>query len=188
MNLFSFYFYLLIIIELILLSISQTSKVFPLYKVILSGNINNLDTQSNTIFNVFINIKGMGITFDQDSDVNIIPLHLFRQIEKYYRDCYADVLYFYNRFKDDYIILILSDYWEELEVVHFIMEDRGISFPLNELFKKDNEKDEYNFLFLGKENQEHIVIGKNLINTMGIEFKNNDYIIHNEDFIMKKDE
>ena len=115
-------------------------------------------------------------------------MHLFRQIEKYYRDCYADVLYFYNRFKDDYIILILSDYWEELEVVHFIMEDRGISFPLNELFKKDNEKDEYNFIFLGKENQEHIVIGKNLINTMGIEFKNNDYIIHNEDFIMKKDE
>ena len=188
MNLFLFYLYLLIIIDLILLSTSQTSKVFPLYKVILSENINNLDAQSNTIYNVFINIKGMGIIFDQNSDVNIIPMRLFRQIENYYRDFYFNVLYFDTRYKDDYLILILSDYWEKLEVVHFIMEDRGISFPLNELFKKDNEKDEYNFIFLGKENQEHIVIGKNLINTMGIEFKNNDYIIHNEDFIMKKDE
>ena len=56
MNLFSFYLYLLIIIDLILLSTSQTSKVFPLYKVFLSENINNLDTQSNTIYNVFINL------------------------------------------------------------------------------------------------------------------------------------
>ena len=56
MNLFSFYLYLLIIIDLILLSTSQTSKVFPLYKVFLSENFNNLDTQSNTIYNVFINL------------------------------------------------------------------------------------------------------------------------------------
>ena len=117
-------------------------------------------------------------------------MRLFRQIENYYRDFYFNVLYFDTRYKHDYLILILSGYWEKLEVVHFIMEGRGISFPLNELFKKekDNKEDEYNFIFLGKENQEHIVIGKNLINTMGIEFKNNDYIIHNEDFIMKKDE
>ena len=186
MNLFSFYFYLLL--DLIILSSSQISKVFPVYKIILTENIDNLFIESYLIYNAYINTKGIGIVFDKNSDINIMPMRLFRRIEKYYRDYYYDMLSFETGYKDDFTFLILDEYYENLEVPHFILEDKGIIFPLNELFKKDSEKDRYNYIFLGKENQENIVIGKDLINTMNIEFKNNDFFIHNDDFVMKLNE
>ena len=60
----------------------------------------------------------------------------------------------------------------------------GIKIPVNILFKEiDNQ--EYNYTFLVKEDEEHIIFGKDLINDLEIEINENKINIKNEDFIVK---
>lgn len=188
MDLLIFSFYILIgFCILSTLSIND-SIAFPVYKIILSENINNLDIQSNQIFNCFINLKGISIKFDNTSKINVMPMHLFKQIKEFYSNIYYNYYYFETKIKNEYIELIISDFYDRLEIVHLILEDRGIKFPINELFTKKDNSPEYSFLFLGKEDEDNIIFGKDLIKTMDIEFKDNNYIINNDNFIIKVDD
>ena len=166
----------------------NNSLVFPVYKIILSENISNLDIESNQIFNCFINIKGISIKFDNTSKINIMPMHLFKQIKEFYSNIYYNYYYFETKIKNEYIELIISEFYDRLEIVHLILEDRGIKFPIYELFTKKENSTEYSFLFLGKEDVDNIIFGKDLIKTMDIEFKGNKYFINNENFVIRLDD
>ena len=160
--------------------------VFPVYKIFLTENINNLYKDSFEVFNYFINSKGIYIKIDNTSDINVIPMLLFNEIKTFYSDLYSNFYYFETYSIDNkYKELTISDYCDKLELPHFILEDRGIKIPINELFTLKEDRNKYTFLFLGKEDENSIIIGKDLIKTMDIEFKDNNYIIHNEDFIIK---
>ena len=179
---------LLIVIKIISFSSNQTSNIFPVYKVILSQNINNLDNSINMNYNFKINTKGIGIVFDYNSDISFIPFPLFREIYRFYLDMYYKYLYFDTKTKEDYFMLRLSGKREILDPIHFILKDRGIRIPINFLFKKGDDIDDYTYIPMVKEGEENIIIGKDLISVMDIEFKDNDLIIHNEDFVIKLNE
>ena len=187
MKLLPIYLYLLILLNIISILIAQTSPVFPVYKIILTEKIDNIYSNSNQIFNFFINIKGVGIKFDLNSEVNIIPMHLMETIYHFYRDFYGNFYYFETRTKNEYTELIISDYSESLEIIHFILEDRGIVIPINELFTLNKESNRFTYRFLGKEDEDNIIIGKDLIDVMDIKFEDNNknYSIGNEEFVIK---
>ena len=115
-------------------------------------------------------------------------MHLFKQIKEFYSNIYYNYYYFQTRMKNEYIELILNDFYDKLEILHLILEDRGIKIPINELFTKKENSTEYSFLFLGKEDEDTIIFGKDLIKTMDIEFKDNNYYINNDNFIIKVEE
>ena len=78
-----------------------------------------------------------------------------------------------------------------LETIHFILEETGISFPLNKLFIPINKTNHlYGFRFLGKEEEENIIFGKDLIKDMNVNFEENEnkFTIYNKDFITKIDD
>ena len=187
MKLLSIYLYILILLNIISILFAQTSPVYPVYKIILTEKIDNIYSSSNQIFNCFINIKGVGIKFDLNSEINIIPMHLMETIYHFYRDFYSNFYYFETRAKNEYTELIISDYSESLEIIHFILEDRGIVIPINELFILDKESKRFTYRFLGKEDEDNIIIGKDLIDAMDIKFEDNNknYIIGNEEFVIK---
>ena len=188
MDLLIFSFYILITFCFLSTLSINYSLGFPVYKVILTENINNLDIESYQIFNCFINLKGIVVKFDNTSKINVIPMHLFKQIKEFYSNIYYNYYYFQTRMKNEYIELILNDFYDKLEILHLILEDRGIKIPLNELFTKKENSTEYSFLFLGKEDEDTIIFGKDLIKTMDIEFKDNNYYINNDNFIIKVEE
>ena len=177
--------YIMVLIIKLLISSAQTSSIIPIYKIILTDDINNLEPK-NSFLNLYIDYKGMGFIFDNNSEISIMPMDLFNEIKKFYFDGYSNVLYFETKIRDEYKELILSDFSDKIERAHFILEDKGIIIPINELFRK-NDKGEYGFIFLGDEKGENIIFGKDLIKRMDVEFKENsdDYVIHNEDFIIK---
>ena len=187
MKLLSIYLYILILLNIISILFAQTSPVYPVYKIILTEKIDNIYSSSNQIFNFFINIKGVGIKFDLNSEINIIPMHLMEAIYHFYRDFYANFYYFELSTKNEYKELIISDYSETLEIIHFILEDRGIVIPINELFILDKESKRFTYRFLGKEDEDNIIIGKDLIDAMDIKFEDNNknYIIGNEEFVIR---
>ena len=187
MKLLPIYLYILILLNIISILIAQTSPIFPVYKIILTEKIDNIYSNSNQIFNFFINIKGVGIKFDLNSEVNIIPMHLMETIYHFYKDFYVNFYYFETRTKNEYTELIISDYSESLEIIHFILEDRGIVIPINELFTLNKESNRFTYRFLGKEDEDNIIIGKDLIDAMDIKFEDNNknYSIGNEEFIIK---
>ena len=178
------YFSLLfLLISIISFSSNQISKIFPLYKVIMTEDINEIK-KSNINFNVYLNIKGMGVIFDNNSDISVMPKRLYKEIERFYKDMYYNFLYFDIKSKDGYIILMLNGESKYLDPINFIFEDIGIKIPVNILFKEiDNQ--EYNYTFLVKEDEEHIIFGKDLINDLEIEINENKINIKNEDFIVK---
>ena len=176
----------IILLNLISTLLSQTTQVYPVYKIILTENIDNIYSNSNQIFNFFINRKGIGIKFDLNSEISIMPSHLFETIYHFYRDSYGSLYYFETRYRNEYTELMISDYCERIEILHLILEDRGIVIPINELFILNKENDRFTYRFLGKKDEENIIIGNDLIDAMDIQFKdNNDYIIGNEDFVIK---
>ena len=65
------------------------------------------------------------------------------------------------------------------------MKKFGISIPIADLLKYDEEEDIYRFKFITKENQENIIIGKDLIEFMNIDFKDINNIIINKKYISK---
>ena len=185
MKLLAFYLHILILLIFISIIFSQTTPVYPVFKIILSENIDDIYSNSNQIFNLFINIKGVGIKFDLNSERNIMPNHLIETIYQFYKDHYSNFYYFVKTTKNEYTELVISDECQRLEIIHLILEDRGIVIPLNELFTLNKESNRFIYRFLGKEDEENIIIGKDLINTMDIQFIDNNYIIGNEDFIIK---
>ena len=184
-NLFILGITLLIFISSIKYSLSQTSSLIPIHKLILTENITNLEI--NSIMNYRFNLKGVGLLFNNNSDINLIPMHLFSEIYKYYSfydDIYTDIEILPNGYKE--FLMVSSLY--KIETIHLILNDLGIIFPLSELFiPKDEQEHLYSFIFLSKEGQENIIFGKELIQRMQIDFKENEnnFEINNKDFIIE---
>ena len=169
-----------------------TMPISEVYKVILSQNINDKGTKSIQLYNIYLimNLKGLALTFDNDLEISLMPINLFQQISKFYMETYQSTCFFQTKMRDsDGYELTLDGECRDLETVHYILKDKGISIPINELFKKNGDNQYYSFAFVGKDNIDKIVFGKNLIEKMDIEFiDNHNYLIHNEDFITKIEE
>ena len=172
----------------IILNIS--SNIYPIYKLILEPNLNYINSADDYIsYNFFysLNTKGVGIIFNNNSEINSIPYHLFKQLVDII-DIYIDGYSFIKTNEKGYQELLLYGYLIEPISLHFITENIGITIP-NDIFFQRNFSYMSNFTFLSKENQENIVIGKYLMELMKIEFNNkNEFIINNKDFIYKMDE
>ena len=178
------------IFNIISFSFSQISSTIPLYKLILSENITNLE--ADYLYNLYLDTKGIGLIFDNSSNINLIPNHIFRQIYRFYYDSYDDILTKIVKLPNGYNEFVIISSLYRFETIHFILKDFGISFPLNELFILRNiTKHEYSFRFLSKEEQENFIFGNDLIKTMDINFTENDnnFIINNKNFtlIVKED-
>ena len=167
-----------------------SSNIYPIYKLILEPNLNYINSGDDYISYYFfysLNTKGVGIIFNNNSEINSIPYHLFKQLVDII-DIYIDGYSFIKTNEKGYQELLLYGYLIEPISLHFITENIGITIP-NDIFFQRNISYMSNFTFLSKENQENIVIGKYLMDLMKIEFNNqNEFIINNKDFIYKMDE
>ena len=164
-----------------------SSNIYPIYKLIITSNLNYVNVTNLAYYiNYSLNTKGVGIKFDYNSEINIIPYHLFNQIRKII-EIFIDGYLFIKDKDNNYKELLLIGYMDDIISFHFITENIGITIPNNVLFPLNiSEIGRSTFTFLTKENQENIIIGKNLMDLMKIEFNNeNDFIIRNDEFISK---
>ena len=164
-----------------------SSNIYPIYKLIITSNINHVNvTNLRDYINYSLNTKGVGIKFDYNSEINIIPYHLFNQLRKIIV-VYTDGYLFVKDKGNNYQELLLIGYIDNIISIHFITENIGITIPNNVLFPFNiSDIGKSTFTFLTKENQENIIIGRNLMDLMKIEFNDtNDFIIKNDEFISK---
>ena len=180
------YFFFLIFNSLIFFnkisfSVSIASKVFPIYKIALSPNLREFF--KNKSYNLIIHdIKGIGVIFDNDSEISLIPEILGKYIEKYYNH-FEEVMTDFIPKENGIIEIILYYYYGGSECLHFIFENYGISIPISNLltFKDDI----HTFKFRMKENQDNIVIGKDLIELLGIDLSDINNIVVNDKYMSK---
>ena len=182
---------LFLIINIVSFSLSQISSIIPVDRIILTQDISHLEI--NNIYNLRLKIKGNGIIFDNNSDINIMPMHIFHEMYIFYRDHYIDdTIAKVEKLSDEYNEFVVISSLSTFESIHFILKDIGITIPLEELFTpKDIKEHLYSFRFLGKEDQENIIFGKDLIKLMNIDFKDNEnnFVINNKTYISNvKDE
>ena len=164
-----------------------SSNIYPIYKLIITSNLNHVNvTNLRDYINYSLNTKGVGIKFDYNSEINIIPYHLFNQLRKIIV-VYTDGYLFVKDKENNYQELLLIGYIDNIISIHFITENIGITIPNNVLFPFNiSDIGKSTFTFLTKENQENIIIGRNLMDLMKIEFNDlNDFIIKNDEFISK---
>ena len=164
-------------------SFSQITQIIPLYKLLIAGDINKFKEKEK--YNICLKPKGIGIIFNQTSEISIIPEQLFYEITKYYQVAY-DLIDKLEQTRNGYSLYLIIECLRPDETIHFILKDMGITIPLKVLFY-DNDEDEgmvYYFRFLTKKDQENIIIGKDLIDLMDITFiDNNNFIINNKSFV-----
>ena len=194
---FNFCYFLNIIISLIIIKLSlssnQISSIIPVKKILITDDVKTLSLSRISSYN--LNSIGFGIKFDNTSNVSYVPYNLFRDIVytfKFIEDSHPAI----KKMNGTQELTIKTNYFYGFEIIHFILENMGITIPLKYYFMKketkkedDDEEQEYGMVFLTKEDQENIIFGSNLIKLMKIEFKNeNNFIIHNDEFISKLDE
>ena len=174
---------LLIITYFASFSFSQISSKVPLYKIIITRNITQLE---KNIYHLIMNQKGVGVILNNSSNISTIPSHILKQIYNFYVDIYEDILARIEKYENDYNEFIIAYPLDKLETISFILRDFGISFPIRQLFLLKNVTKNiyyYRFRFLSKEGQENIIFGKDLIETMESEFKdNNIFTFNNKSF------
>ena len=174
---------LLIITYFTSFSFSQISSKVPLYKIIITRNITQLE---KNIYHLIMNQKGVGVILNNSSNISTIPSHILKQIYNFYVDIYEDMLARIEKYENDYNEFIIAYPLDKLETISFILRDFGISFPIRQLFLLKNVTKNiyyYRFRFLSKEGQENIIFGKDLIETMESEFKdNNIFTFNNKSF------
>lgn len=169
---FNFIFLLFIIISKII-----SFPIFRVYKIILSNDVNAL-----TNFYFRKNPKGLYLVFDETTSINLIPYDLFFQIKAKYSSTYSDCSPYDIKLSNGYTVIKCQFYGEiKFQAINLILENFGIKIIGKNMFP-----DKDNFIFLTKENQENIVIGKKLMKVMDIEFlEEGDPVIHNEEFVVK---
>ena len=114
-----------------------------------------------------------------------MPIQLFEIIRNFYRDIYSNLYYFETLYKEECKQLIISDYCDRLEIIHFILEDKGFLIPIEELFSLNKENNKYSFSFLGKEDEDYIIFGKELRKLMELKFEDNNLFINNQQFLLE---
>ena len=195
--LFNFCNFLNIMIFLIIIKISlssnQISSIIPVKKILITDDVKTLSISRISKYN--LNSVGFGIKFDNTSNVSYVPYNLFRDIAytfKFIEDSNPTI----KKMNGTQELTIKTNYFYGFEIIHFVLENIGITIPLKYyLIKKETKKDnddeeqEYGMVFLTKEDQEYIIFGNNLIEPMNMEFRDeNNFIIHNDEFISKLDE
>ena len=160
-----FIFYLFLLLNLI-----KSSYIFPIKKIIFTSNIKNLCDTKNIQWNY--EAKGYGIFFNQESNISLIPYNLFNDILSYFEsDEYliTKVKKLENGIQEIEIVANFEN--EDYETTHFILEKSGISIPFKYFYIKKSIEQTYGLVFKTRENQEYIEFGKDLIEAMNIEFK-----------------
>ena len=171
----------LIKIFIIFLNIEYILNI-PLYEVfniIMNDNITEMHKTSHKF-----SPKGLLLTFDPYSNISSIP----PQIEFEIKNGFYTVVEGSEPYEKDLgngyqalITHIFIDYC--FPAINFVLADQAITIPKKYLFK---QKGYYEFVFLIKEDQDKIVIGKDLMDLMQIEFVNdNEFFIHNKEFVIK---
>ena len=170
---------------------SQISTIFPLKKLIITSNIKDFKLDNRYKNNYLEETKGVGIIFNNDSKISTMPKQIFHNIYKFYEIVHDEIIYKIESLSNGYNQLLLIESLRPNEKVHFILEDLGITIPLNYLFFVDEDEEDfvYFFRFLTNEEQDNIIIGKDLIELMNITFiGNNKFVINNRDFISEIEE
>ena len=165
------------ILFLILVQVSISLPLIPVSKFILSDNFNDMK-----FYDLRYDITGTYLTFDQEAEFSFLPYEIYYIIENYATgseevDCTDKKIEIngiqYNAFWCE------ESSFQMFDDINLITEKYSIKIPSSEFFVVYNEK--YYFRFISSKNVEHIVLDKELINFMDIEFlDNDDYIIHNE--------
>ena len=186
---FSLFFNITLFLVINLSSSSiEISSVIPVYKIMIAKDINQLD--KNPYLNWNLDSKGHGIIFNKKSEKSYIPMNLFERIKIFYQ-IYDDMLQqtkiYENKTRE---LVVYANLERGYEDIHFALEFIGISIPLKYLFvekgEKLGEKQKYGLRFLTRENLEHIIFGKDLIDIMDIQIKDeNNISIGNSEFISK---
>ena len=152
---------------------------FEVFNIIMNDNITQMEKTSYKYAP-----KGILLTFDPNSNISSIP----PQIEFEILNGFYTVIEGSDPYTKDlgngYEALISHVYIDYcFPAVNFILEDKAITIPSKYLFK---DKGYFEFIFLIKENQDFIIIGKDLIDLMDIEFINdNDFYIKNKEFSIR---
>ena len=179
---------LIIFLSVLSCSLNQTSSIKQLYKIIITDDINKIKTKE--LYGYYYNTKGVGLIFDSSYDVSIFPKQIFYNIYRYYHDVY-DFIDQIQTIKNGYEQFIIIESLRPFETIHFIFEDMGITIPTKVLFYESEEEEDliFFFRFLTKEDQENIIIGKDLIELMNVTFlDSNNIVINNKDYISKIDD
>ena len=186
---FSFFYSTIILIIIFQLSYSSNESI-PVYKVkriILTDSINNFNSPYN--IRCDIESKGYGVTFNYNSNISLIPYNLFERLFEFYKsyeDIYTNIMQLDNGIKE---LIIYANIEYGFETIHFIFEKFGISIPLQYYLVDKEEIQKFGIRFLSKEDQQYISFGKDLIDVMNIEIKDdNSFIVNNDDFISKMDD
>ena len=152
---------------------------FEVFIIVMNDNITNTE-KSSYIYKT----KGLILTFDPYSNISSIPLQILIEIKNGFHTIYEGTETYEKDLKNGYQALISHVYDEvRFPAVNFILSDRSITIPSKYLFKN---KGVFEFVFLINEKQDKIIIGKDLIDLMNVEFINdNEFFIHNRDFVIK---
>ena len=143
-------------------SLIKSKNIYSLHNLIITSDINSKNMSSLNYLYFSINTKGVGIIFDYNSEINLIPYHLIKQIKKYVEIYLLDGYSFLTEKENEYQELVFFGYMFRIISFNFITENIGITFPNDVLFPKDpNTIGQFSFTFLSKEEQDNIIIGKN---------------------------
>ena len=187
MILYFFHIIILIIINEFSLSFIDSSNIFPVNKIILAEDMSKILLPYKIKHD--LNSIGYGITFNYSSNISLIPMNLFQDIQLFFKS-FEDIAVMINENKNgNKEILIYANLYYGIETIHFIFENFGISIPFNYFLIEKDKVQLYGIVFQTNENQEYITFGKDLIDIMGVEFnEQNNFIIKNEEFYTKFDE
>ena len=191
MKLKIFFYFLNIIIILLFFGFTFSSIEIPSFippkKIIIIDNLNKMNSE----YSLKCNLQSIGyeVFFNYNSNISLIPINLFTDIKSFFKsydDIYSQTKYYENGTQE---FIIYANLLYGFETIHFIFENFGISIPLKYFLVEKEETEKYGIRFLTSENQENITFGKDLIDLMEIEFKDEkNIVINNEEFISKMDD
>ena len=151
-----------------------------IHEIIIANDINNIES-----YRYYFKTKGIKLVFDLNSTINVIPAKIKTEL-------YENGLNVSNPYNEPFIVPIDNGYSKLRSMVcndnmfpalNLIFKNWGITFPTNYLFPKIGNK-LYEFIFLIHKDVEDIIIGKDLIELMDIDFEKG-FEIKNKDFIIK---
>ena len=144
----------------------------------MNDNLEEVDKSSYRFYP-----KGINLEFDPNSDISSIPLQIELEIENGFYSIYEGTEPYDIEKDEDYKILVSHTFYEAcFPAINFILGDKGIKIPSKYLFKKQKDFF-YEFIFLLSKKNDKIILGKDLIELMKVEFFNNgEFSINNIDF------
>ena len=165
------------ILFLISIQVSISLPLIPVSKLILCNFVNSIK-----YYDLRYDITGTYLTFDKEAEFSFFPYEIYNVIKSYAPG--IDEVYCSDKKIDvnetEYTALWCENNPSKLfSDINILTEKYSMKIPSSEMFVIYNGQ--YYLRFLSSKNVEHIVLDKELISFMNVEFlDNNDYIIHNE--------